>query len=88
MFMIKKGELTLNKDNKQGSSSSTSKDKPKVINKNRDVVSDGVVNIITAKPPEAILNLTTSMQVAKATKHATVEMKQTSNYSRSKPWAS
>ena len=66
-FMIKKGDLSINKDNKQGSSSSA-KDKPKVINKNNDVVNDGVVDNITAKPPKATFNLTTSIQVAKATK--------------------
>ena len=65
--MIKKGDLSVNKDKKQGSSSS-GKDKPKVINKNRDVVNDGVVNKITAKPPKVVFNFTTSMQVAKATK--------------------
>ena len=67
LFMIKKGDLNVNKDNKQGFSSS-SKDKSKVINKNRDVVNDGVVDNIIAKPPKVVFNLTTSMQIAKATK--------------------
>ena len=64
-FMIKKGDLSMNKDNKQGSSSSA-KDKPKVINKNHDVVNDCVVDNIIAKPPKAIFNLTTYLQVAKS----------------------
>ena len=66
--MIKKGDLSINKDNKQGSSSSSSKDKPKIMNKNCDVVNDSVVNNITTKPPKVVFNLTNSMQVAKATK--------------------
>ena len=48
-FMVKKGDLTLKKDNKQGSSSS-GKDKSKVVNKNWDVVNDGVVDNVTIKP--------------------------------------
>ena len=66
--MIKKGDLSVKKDNKQGSSSSASKDKPKAIKKNWDDVNDCVVNNITTKPPKAVFNLTTSMQAAKATK--------------------
>ena len=85
MFMVKKGDLTVNKDNKQGSSSN--KDKSKAINKNRDVVNDGVIDNLTAKPPRSVFNLTTSLQAAKATEQATAGNKQTSNYSRSKPWA-
>ena len=65
--MVKKGDLTLNKDNKQGSSSS-GKDKSKVINKNCNVVNDGVVDNIIDKPPKDMFNLTTSTQVDKATK--------------------
>ena len=57
--MIKKGDLSVNKDNKQGSSSG--KDKSKFINKNHDVVNDGIVNNITTKSPKAVFNLTTSM---------------------------
>ena len=64
--MIKKGDLSVNKDNKQGSSSSN-KDKSKVINKNRDVVNDGVIDTLTTKPPTPMFNLTTSMQAAKST---------------------
>ena len=63
-FMVKKGDLTVNKDNKQGSSSN--KDKPKATNKNHDVVNDGIVDNLTTKPPRAIFNLTTSLQAAKA----------------------
>ena len=84
--MVKKGDLTINKDNKQGSSS-FNKDKSKATNKNRDVVNGNVVDNLTAKPPKAIFNLTTSLQVAKATEHATTRTKQISNYSRHKPWA-
>ena len=47
-FMVKKGDLTLNKDNKQGSSSN--KDKSKIFNKNQDVVNDGVVDNVSVKP--------------------------------------
>ena len=83
--MVKKWDLTINKDNKQGSSSN--KDKSKATNKNHDVLNDGVVDNLTAKPPKAIFNLTTSLQVAKATEQATAGTKQTSNYFRSKPWA-
>ena len=66
MFMVKKGDLTIKKDNKQGSSSSN-KDKSKGINKNHDVVNDGVVDNLVAKPPKVIFNLTTSLQKTKAT---------------------
>ena len=72
--MIKKGDLSVNKDNKQGSSSS-GKDKSKVINKNHDIVNDGVVDNITTKPPKVVFNLTTSMQEIKATEQATIGMK-------------
>ena len=64
--MVKKGDLTINKDNKQGSSSSN-KDKSKATNKNLDVVNDGVVDDLTAKPPKAVFNLTTFLEEAKAT---------------------
>ena len=59
MFMVKKGDLTLNKDNMQGSSSS-SKDKSKTTNKNCDVVNDGVVDNLIAKLDKVVFNLTTS----------------------------
>ena len=65
--MVKKGDLTVNKDNKQGPPSSN-KDKSKVINKNHDVVNDDVIDNLTTKPPKAIFNLKTSLQVTKATK--------------------
>ena len=65
--MIKKGDLSIKKDNKQGWSSFASMDNKMDINKNWDVVNDGVVDNIIAKPPKAMFNLTTSMQVAKAT---------------------
>src|SRR5271154_6025365 len=46
-FMVKKGELTLYKDNKQNPSSSN-KDKVKFPNKNRYVVNDGVVDNVNS----------------------------------------
>ena len=58
--MVKKGDLIVNKDNKQGSSSSK-KDKSKGTNKNCDVVNDGVIDNLTAKPPRVVFNLTTSL---------------------------
>ena len=86
-FMIKKGELTLHKENKQGSSSS-SKDKSKFPNKNHNVVNDGVVDNVTAKPSKATFNLTTTMQAAKATEQAAAASKpSTSRFSGPKPWA-
>ena len=54
VFMVKKGELTLNKDNKQGFS--TNKDKGKTVNKNLDVVNDGVVDNVTTKPSKPFFN--------------------------------
>lgn len=86
-FMIKKGELTLGKDNKQGSSNSN-KDKGKLVNKNRDVVNDGVVNNVTTKPAKSIFNLSSSIQVVKAAENPTKENQQPSRFSRNKPWAS
>ena len=41
-FMVKKGEITLEKDTKQGSTSS--KDKSNYVNKSWEVVHDGVVD--------------------------------------------
>ena len=76
----------VNKDNKQGSSSN--KDKSKIFNKNQDVVNDGVVDNVFFKPQKVVFNLTTTMQVAKAIKQATVETKPSSKYARSKSWAS
>ena len=57
-FMVKKGELTLQKDTRQGSTSS--KDKSKYVNKNQEVVHDKIVNNITPKPTKATFNLKVS----------------------------
>lgn len=64
--MVKKGTLTLQKDNKQGSFSS--KDKSKTVKKNCDVVNDGVVDTVTPEPSKATFNLTRNMHAAKSTK--------------------
>lgn len=86
-FMIKKGELTLSKDNKQGSSN-PNKDKGKFVNKNRDVVNNGVVDNMIAKPAKSVFNLSSSIQVVKAAEKPTTENQQPSRFSRNKPWAS
>ena len=62
-FLIKKGELTLHKDTRQGSTSA--RDKSKYASKNREVVHDGVVDNITAKPTKAAFNLTDGLKAAK-----------------------
>ncbi|WP_233109403.1 hypothetical protein, partial [[Clostridium] innocuum] len=63
--MVKKGELTLNKDNKQGPSPSN-KDKDKIVNKNIDVMNDKVVDNVMPKPSKSIFNLSSSIQMVKA----------------------
>ena len=64
--MVKKGELTLQKDTRQGSTSN--RDKTKYVNKNREVVHDGVVDNVTPKPAKAAFNLTDGLNVAKNAK--------------------
>jgi len=61
--MVKKGELTLHKDTRQGSTSG--KDKSKYASKNQEVVHDGVVDNITPKPAKVVFNLTDNLKVAK-----------------------
>ena len=68
--MIKKGDLALKKDNKQGSSSS-SNDKPQVVNNNWDVMNDGAINNMTFKPLKAMFNLITTMYVDKTIEQTT-----------------
>ena len=62
-FMVKKGELTLHKDKRQGSTSV--RDKSKYANKNREVVHDGVVDNITPKPAKVAFNLTDNIKASK-----------------------
>ena len=61
--MVKKGELTLQKDIKQGSTSS--KDKSKYVSKNWEVVHDGFVDNITSKPTKETFNLTDNLKESK-----------------------
>ena len=60
--MVKKGELTLHKDTRQGS---TSRDKSKYASKNREVVHDGVVDHITPKLAKVAFNLTDNLKASK-----------------------
>ena len=62
-FMVKKGELTLHKDTRQGSTSAS--DKSKYASKNREVVHDGVVDNITPKPAKVAFNLIDSIKASK-----------------------
>ena len=62
-FMVKKGELTLHKDTRQGSTSG--KDKTKYASKNWEVVHDGVVDDITPKLAKVAFNLTDTLKASK-----------------------
>ena len=64
--MVKKGELTLHKETRQGSTSA--RDKSKYVSKNREVVHDGVVDNITPKPAKMAFNLIDNFKVAKQAK--------------------
>ena len=61
--MVKKGELTLHKDTRQGSTSVW--DNSKYASKNQEVVHDRVVDNITPKPTKVAFNLTDGLKVAK-----------------------
>lgn len=61
--MVKKGEITLQKDTKQGSKSS--KDNTKYVNKNREVVHDGVIDNIMPKTAKTHFNLTNNLKASK-----------------------
>lgn len=62
-FMVKKGELTLHKDTRHGSTSV--KDKSKYANKNREIVHDGVVDNITPKPAKVAFNLIDNLKASR-----------------------
>ena len=61
-FMVKNGELTLQKDTKQWSTST--KDKSKYVNKNLEVVHDGVVDNIIPKPAKEAFNLIDNLKAS------------------------
>ena len=62
-FMVKKGELTLQRDTRQGSTSS--KEKSKNVSKSWEVVHDGVVNNVTLKLAKVAFNLTDNLKISK-----------------------
>ena len=62
-FMVKKGELTLHKDTRQGSTSV--RDKSKYASKNREVFHDGFFDNITPKLAKVAFNLTNNLKVSK-----------------------
>lgn len=72
-FIVKKWQLTLQKYIKQGSTSS--KEKSKYVNKNQEVVHNGVVDNITPKPSKVDFNLTDNIQMPKTTKKTTIDNK-------------
>ena len=83
-FMVKKGELTLQKDTKQ--SATSNKDKTKYISKNREVVHDGVVDNVTLKPTKEAFNLTDGLNAAKNAKKPPLD-KKTSKKKMRNSWA-
>ena len=62
-FIFKKGELTLHKDTRQGST--FFRDKSKYASKNWEVAHDGVVDHITPKPTKVAFNLTDNLKASK-----------------------
>ena len=62
-FMVKKGEVTLHKDWRQGSTSI--RDKSKYVSKNWEVVHDRVVDNIPPKLAKASFNVTDNLKASK-----------------------
>ena len=82
--MVKKGELTLNKDMRQGSTSI--RDKSKYASKNQELVHDGVVHNITPKPTKVAFNLTDNLKASKQVEKPPSD-KQTSRNRLRNSWA-
>lgn len=61
--LVKKGEITVNKDKSNNGNRNSYKEKNKPWNKNNHVVNNGVV--YTSKPKEPNFNLTSSIQTKK-----------------------
>ena len=83
-FMVKKGELTLHKDTKQGSTSK--KDKTKYVNKSHEFIHDGVIDNVMPKPAKVAFNLTNGLNAAKNTEKPPLDNK-TSGKKPRNPWA-
>ena len=64
--LIRKGKISLSKDNKKDSNSNSNKDKSKWWNKNKNVVTDGVVDQRYAPPKVPAFNLTMGTYAPKA----------------------
>ena len=82
--MVKKGELILHNDTRQGSTSV--RDKSKYVSKNQEVVHDRVVDNITPKPPKASFNLTDNFKASKHVENPPSD-KQTSGNRLRNSWA-
>ena len=82
--MVKNGELTLQKDIKQGSNSN--KEKSKYVNKKWEVVHDGVVDNITPKPGKASFNLTDNLKASNNVKKSPFDNKTFGNKPKSSSW--
>ena len=82
--MVKKGELTLYKDTRQGFTSI--KDKSKYASKNREVVHDRVVDNITPKPAKVAFNLTNNLKASRQAEKSLSDKQASGNRPRNS-WA-
>ena len=82
--MVKKCELTLQKDTRKGSTSS--KDKSKYVSKNWEVAHDGVINNITPKPTKVAFNLIDNLRESKNVEKSPPDNKTSGNKPRNS-WA-
>ena len=83
-FIVKKGKLTLQKDTKQGSTSN--KDKSKYVNKNWEVVHDGVFDNITPKPAKVAFNLIDNLRAYKNIEKPPIDNKMFGNKQKNSSW--
>ena len=84
--MLKKGEITLQKDTKQGST--CNKDKSRYVSKNKEVLHDGFVDNITPKPVKAMFNLTNNLRASKNVEKPPFDIKKFGNKPNKISWVS
>ena len=84
--MVKKGELTLQKDTKQGSTSN--KEKSKYVNKNQEVLHCVVVDNITPKPAKVVFNLIDNLKASKNVEKYPPNNKTFGNKPKNSSWVS
>ena len=82
--MVKKGDLTLHKDTRQGSTSV--KDRSKYVSKNREVIHDRVIANITPKLEKVAFNLIDNLKASKQAEQPPSDKQVSGNRPR-KSWA-